>query len=85
MFFGCCFHVGSVALKKVNHFYISVESCEVESCNSFLIGYIDPCSELIFEGRVLAMMFEIFPGECLEVQNVDLHLRQFIFEGGEVQ
>lgn len=30
-------------------------------------------------------MLEVFPGEGLEVQNVDLHLGQLIFEGGEVQ
>lgn len=49
VFFGCRGHISPVAFQKLNHFDVSVESCEVKSCDSVLVGHIDPGFELVLK------------------------------------
>ena len=49
VFFGGRGHISPVAFQKLNHFDVSVESCEVKSCDSVLVGHIDPGFELVLK------------------------------------
>lgn len=80
MLFGRCTHIRSVPLQKVNHVDVSMQTCEMQSCDSFIVGYIDPCFELIFERRVVSMVLEIFSGKGFEVEDVNLHFGKLVLE-----
>lgn len=78
-------HVSSISLEKLHHFDVAVQAGEVEGREPILVLDIDPGFELVFEGRVSAVVFEIFLGKGLEVQDEDLEFGEFVFEGCVVQ
>ena len=82
---GLCLHVGSTSLQEIDHFDVAVQAGIMQSCHTFVVLYIDPCFELVFEGRVISVMFEILFSKGLKMKHVDLEFRQLIFVGCEME